>query len=99
MPLPSAEITSTSSSGGSAVAAWRVEVVDVDRGERGEFLDLAFAQALSGGAPDRVDRAGLSNEPRVASIAASWRSPWECRSAGRFSAASAGCRFGWPRSR
>ena len=40
-----------------------------------------------------------SIEPRADSIAAILRSPWECFSSGRFSAASAGCTFGLPGDR
>ena len=40
-----------------------------------------------------------STEPRAASTAASFRSPCECFSSGRFSTASAGCTFGLPGDR
>ena len=40
-----------------------------------------------------------SIESRAASTAASFRSPCECLSSGRFSAASAGCTFGLPGDR
>jgi len=57
MPLASADRTSTSSWAGSGVLGGGVEVLDVDRGAGGEFLDLAFADLLAGGAAD--GRAGL----------------------------------------
>src|ERR1035437_8470748 len=48
----------------------------------------------------RVTAACASSiEPRAASTAVSLRSPWECFSSGRFSAASAGCTFGRPGDR
>lgn len=43
--------------------------------------------------------AAEENEPRAASCAARRRMPCECRSTGRFSAPSAGCRLAWLRWR
>ena len=48
----------------------------------------------------RVTAACASSiEPRAASTAVSFRSPWECFSSGRFSAASSRCTFARPGDR
>ena len=46
-----------------------------------------------------IAAAASSNEPRADSTAASFRSPWDCFSSGRFSAASSRCTFGAPGAR
>ena len=54
MPLPSAEITSTSSDCCRLRGRGGVEGVDVDGGPAGELLDLPFADVLAGGPGDGV---------------------------------------------
>src|SRR6266508_3203370 len=74
-----------------------VEVLDVGRGAHGQLLCLALAQQHPGGPLHRLhsgaERAagGLDGLRR--------RSPWECFSSGRPSAASAGYRLVAPRAR
>jgi hypothetical protein len=73
------------------LTALGIEVVDVDRGPAGELFDLAFANRNP--AARSIASAVSSKEPRAASTAASFRSPCECFSTGRFSCASAGYRL------
>jgi hypothetical protein len=94
MPLPAHDSTSTSSS--LPLAGWRsVENWSMS-------LAAAAVRSCTWRLPSPTPVARpiastvWSNDPRVASTAASLPSPWECFSSGRFSAASAGCRLADP---
>ena len=97
IPLPSQVSTSARSSGAGPGLRAAVEPVHVAAARTASSSTCRFP--IFTPVARVIAAAASSYDPRADSIAASFRSPCDCFSPGRFSAASSGCTFPAPGAR